>query len=100
VSSFEVTPDDIRGHGTTVVDYESQVAEAASAAETTLDTQAFGLMLGFLPPVAVGVAQLAKSSISDQATDLGETATSLRQMADNSETTDANARNLIGGQTR
>jgi hypothetical protein len=97
---FHVMPDDIRTHGGQVQGYRQRVNDAASAAETTLDHRAFGLLNAWMVPTVGLIATATQDGITDQAEDLGETAVTLRTMARNSETTDGNAASLIGGQTR
>ena len=90
-------PDDIRTHGGQVQGYRQRVNDAASAAETTLDHRAFGLLNAWMVPTVGLIATATQDGITDQAEDLGETAVTLRTMARNSETTDGNAASLMAG---
>ena len=94
---YEVRPDDLRTHGGQVQGYRARVNQAAAAAETTISDDAFGLMNAWMTATVGLIAWGTESSIDDQAEDLGETVATLRQMARNNETTDANATSYITG---
>ncbi len=92
---YEVSPEGLRGHGSQVTAYENRVNQIADAAETTVTNDAFGLMNAWMTATVGLIARGTEGSIDDQAEDLGETAASLRTMAKNNETTDANASSTV-----
>lgn len=85
---IEVDPGDLRSHASVVGTVQSRVSGAATAAESTLDMSAFGVVNGFLAAAVTGFAGDLRTRIAHQADDLGHTAATLRAMAANQEGTD------------
>jgi hypothetical protein len=87
---IEIEADGVRAHAASVESLRSSTSAAASAVSTTLSAQAFGIMNAPLAALAAVVATAGSSAIRGLATDLGETGSNLKLLADNAETTDAN----------
>lgn len=79
MTRYDVQPDVMGDHARTVGTYSSRLDTAASAAETTLDNSAFGLVNTFLAVAATGLAGIAQDAITSSSKDMTETMTTLRQ---------------------
>ncbi|MEO5609064.1 MAG: hypothetical protein ABIQ92_05360 [Ornithinibacter sp.] len=96
---IDVSPSGIRSHASTLTGIQGRVSDAAGAADTTLDSEAFGLVNAFLAAGATFLGLAFTTALENEAEDIGETVLTLQQMAKNHEATDDNAssRVLVAG---
>ena len=92
---YEVSPTGIREHAVSLAGIEGDVRACSTAAETTLDPQAFGIINSFLAATVGGFGAAINLGISNAAEDLGETVSILRTQANNHEATDAGASSSV-----
>lgn len=97
---YEVSPSGIREHAVSLAGIEGDVRSASSAAQTTVDAQAFGVVNGFLASTVGLFGSAITQGIANAAEDLGETVAILRTQANNHESTDAGASSTITGAGR
>lgn len=100
MTQYDVRPDVMGDHAKTVGTYSSRLSTAASAAETTLDNGAFGIVNGFLALAATGLAGIAQDAITNSSKDMTETMSNLRQVVKQYNADDQNGRdaiNKVGG---
>lgn len=97
---YEVNPDAIDNHAVSLAGIAADVRSCSSAAESTLDSSAFGVVNAFLAATVSFFAYGLETAISHGADDLGETVTTLRTQAANYRTDDRNARDNLNGAGR
>lgn len=93
---YDVRPDDIGGHANEVGTYTYRLSTAASAGETTLDSQAFGLINVFLATAATSLAGVAQRGIENSSKDMTETMKNLKQVVKQYKADDQDARGRVG----
>lgn len=89
--TYEVSLEELRAHASSVDQVASGLGQAAAAAETTLSTEAFGVLCQFLPPFISTSQTQAVEAIQALAEQTRTTAKSLRQMSANYGTTEGHA---------
>lgn len=90
--SFQVELGALRSHAGRVDEVASAVGQAVGAAETTLDSKAFGVMCQFLPPVVSSSQTQTVDCVRGLAETLTKTASEVRDMANTFEDADTTAR--------
>ncbi|HEY6742935.1 MAG TPA: type VII secretion target [Lapillicoccus sp.] len=98
---YETSPAALRQHARTLDTVGQGVDQAVQAAETTLDTEAFGILCQFLPPFVARSQNQTRDAIQAVADEARSTASGLRRMAgnyDDNETT--SGRRYTKAQTR
>ena len=80
---YETSPAALRQHARTLDTVGQAVDQAANAAETTLDTGAFGGLCQFLPPFVATSQTQTRDAIQAMADEARSTASRLRRMAGN-----------------
>lgn len=98
--AFEVDTGAVRQHAVSLAGLRADVASCASAADTTVDPMAFGLVNAPLAAMASSLAAAARSAISDTAEDLQETVATLRAQARQYDNDDERARERVRGAGR
>ncbi|QIM20355.1 hypothetical protein G7075_03030 [Phycicoccus sp. HDW14] len=95
-----MSPTGIREHAVSLAGIQGDIRSCSTAAETTIDGSAFGVVNSFLA-ATVGVFGAAiNQAISNAADDMGETVATLRTQAGNHETIDGHARDRVNGAGR
>lgn len=97
---YEVDTGGMRTHASSLSTIAGRVRDSHSAASTTLDPGAFGLVNTFLASMATGICSVIASSIDDRADDIQEVVQNIRTMAKNHDTTDEGARQNVEGAGR
>lgn len=97
---FEVSTGAVRQHAVSLAGIRGDVASCASAADTTVDPMAFGLVNAPLAAMASSLAGAVQSAIADTAEDLQETVEVLRAQARQYDSDDASARSRVRGAGR
>ncbi|KGN32279.1 hypothetical protein N802_18115 [Knoellia sinensis KCTC 19936] len=92
---FHVRPDDIGGHAKEVGGYTTRLSAAASAGETTLDSQAFGLINVFLASAATAIAGAAQRGVENSSKDMTETMRNLKQVVRQYDSDDDSAKSRV-----
>ena len=88
--TYETSPSALRSHAATVDTVADGIDTAVQAADTTLDTGAFGVLCQFLPPFISTSQTQTRDAITALAEEARSTASRLRRMGgnyDNTETT-------------
>jgi hypothetical protein len=86
--TYEVSLEGLHGHAGSVDQVASGLDQAAGAAETTLGTEAFGVLCQFLPPFISTSQTQALEAIQALADQTRTTADKLRKMSANYGTTE------------
>ncbi|WP_157622621.1 hypothetical protein [Nostocoides sp. Soil756] len=95
-----MSPTGIREHAVSLAGIEGDLHSCSTAAATTLDSSAFGVVNAFLS-TTVGIFGAAVNlGISNVAEDMGETVATLRAQAAAYETIDDNASGRVTGAGR
>lgn len=94
---YEVDTGGMRTHATALGQISGRVRDSHSAASTTLDAGAFGLVNSFLASAATSICGTLATSIDHRADDIEEVVANIRTMAKNHDTTDDGARQNING---
>ncbi|WP_158239778.1 type VII secretion target [Phycicoccus duodecadis] len=95
-----MSPTGIREHAVSLAGIEGDLRSCSTAAETTLDSSAFGIVNAFLS-TTVGIFGAAVNlGIANVAEDMGETVATLRTQATSYETTDHDAGSRVNGAGR
>ncbi len=97
---YEVSPSGIREHAVSLAGIEGDVRSCSSAAASTLDSSAFGVVNGFLAAAVNSFGSALGLAVTHTADDLGETVDILRAQAANHETLDDNASGRVTGAGR
>lgn len=97
---YEVSPTGIREHAVSLAGIQGDIRSCSTAAETTVDASAFGVINGFLAATVGLFGSAINSGISGAAEDMGETVSILRTQANNHEATDASATSRVNGAGR
>ncbi len=97
---YEVSPTGIREHAVSLAGIEGDLRSSSTAAETTLDASAFGIINSFLAATVGLFGSAVNLGISNAAEDMGETVSILRTQANNHEATDASATSRVNGAGR
>lgn len=97
---YEVDTGGMRTHATSLGQIGGRVRDSHSAASTTLDPGAFGVVNSFLASMAVSICGTLADSIDDRAEDIDEIVANIKTMAKNHETTDDGARRDVEGAGR
>jgi hypothetical protein len=100
VVRYDVDTGGMRTHASSLAGIAGQVRDSHSAASTTLDASAFGVVNGFLASAATAVCGGISTAIDRRAEDIQEVVATLRTMATNHDTTDEGARQRIEGAGR
>lgn len=91
MTEFTIRADDLRTHSSTVSGIASSIGQAASAAQTTLDPQAFGLLCSFIVPIISGSMTSTTTAIQDLAKAVDSASTKVRTMANTYDDSEATA---------
>ena len=97
---YDVDTGGMRTHASSLAGIAGQVRDSHSAASTTLDPSAFGMVNSFLATAATGICAVIATSIDTRADDIQEVVQNIRTMAKNHDTTDEGARQQIEGTGR
>lgn len=95
MTQYDVRPEDIGGHGTKVGSLSDRLSTASSAGQTTLSTEAFGLVNTQLALLAVGIAGVAKITVSNMSMDMEETMIGLNNTVKQYNSDDGNAKKTV-----
>jgi Excreted virulence factor EspC, type VII ESX diderm len=88
---YETSAAALRRHARTLDIVGQAVDQAAQAAQTTLDTEAFGILCQFLPPFVATSQTQTRDAIQAMADQARSTASRLRRMAGNYDENEATA---------
>lgn len=97
---FEVSPTAIREHAVSLAGIEGDLRSCSTAAGTTLDSSAFGVVNAFLSATVGVLGSAVNLGIANVAEDMGETVATLRTQATQHETIDDNASGRVNGAGR
>ncbi|MFC7491676.1 MULTISPECIES: hypothetical protein [unclassified Knoellia] len=95
MTQYDVRPDDIGGHSKKVGSFTDRLSTASSAAQTTLTTDAFGIINQPLALLAVGIAGVAKTTVSNLSMDMEETMIGLNNTVTQYTSDDDNAKQSV-----
>ncbi len=97
---YEVSPTGIREHAVSLAGIQGDIRSSSTAAETTLDASAFGIINSFLAATVGLFGSAVNQGIAGAAEDMGETVSILRTQANNHEATDSSASSRVTGAGR
>lgn len=95
MTQYDVRPDDIGGHSKKVGSFTDRLSTASSAGQTTLSTEAFGIINTPLALLAVGIATVAQTTVSNLSMDMEETMVGLNNTVTQYNTDDDNAKQTV-----
>jgi uncharacterized protein YukE len=93
---YGVTAGELRAHATKVDGHAQQLGQAVDAANQVMPDNAYGIICQFLPPLINETEQAAHEALTASQEGLEETATGLRDTADNYERQDSDGATRFG----